>query len=207
MSLFITFEGIEGSGKTTQIKYLEAHLRKKGFRVVLTREPGGTYLGEKLRSLLLKGKVKIWPYAELFLILAQRAQHVEEVIVPSLSEGKLVLCDRFSDATLAYQGYGRGIDLNLVKNLNNIATKNVRPHLTFLIDCDVDLSLKRRGKGRDRFEREEREFHERVRNGYLSIASSEPDRIKVIDGNKKKEALKREIIATVEEIILRHGIH
>lgn len=211
MPFFVTFEGIEGSGKTTQIGYLETYLKQKGFKVVRTREPGGTRLGERLRNVLLKEKLEISPYAELFLIMAQRAQHMEEVILPSLNEGKFVLCDRFIDATVAYQGYGRGIDLDLIKYLNQIVTRNVKPHLTLLLDCDVDASLGRKARvgeiRKDRFEREEKEFHERVRRGYLEIAASEPERIVILDGTKQRTVLKREAISAVQKILIAHGIH
>lgn len=205
MSILITFEGIEGAGKTTQIRYLESYLRKKGFEVLRTREPGGTPLGEKLRKILFDEKLNISPLSELLLILAQRAQHVEEIILPALKEKKIVLCDRFSDATLAYQGYGRGINLELINHLNTIATKGLMPHLTFLLDCDVKIGLKRKGV-KNRFERENREFHEIVRKGYLEIASLYPERIKVLDGSKKKKVLRKETIRVSEEILSKYGI-
>ncbi|MCS7280555.1 MAG: dTMP kinase [Desulfobacterota bacterium] len=205
MSFFVTFEGIEGSGKTTQVRYLESYLRKRGFKVVKTREPGGTDLGEKVRSILLNGRLKISPYAELFLVIAQRIQHIEEVILPSLNQGKMVLCDRFTDATLAYQGYGRGIDLNLINYLNTIATRNLKPHLTFLLDCNVDSSLRRK-RTQNRFENEKKEFHEKVRNGYLEIARSEPERFVVLDGAKDKHILKEEIRCLIDERLKKYGI-
>ena len=210
MSLFITFEGIEGSGKTTQIRYLEAYFKEKGLLVIRTREPGGTPLGERIRRLLLKDSFNISPYAELFLIMAQRSQHMEEIILPALKKGKFVLCDRFIDATVAYQGYGRGIDLNLIRHLNAISTKNVKPHLTFLLDCDVEMSLRRkekkRAEKRDRFEREEVEFHEKVRKGYLEIAASEPERIHVLQGSKDMGTLREETKRVVEKLLSLHGI-
>lgn len=206
MSLFITFEGVEGSGKSTQIRYLKRYLEGKGFEVVKTREPGGTKLGEKIRKILLNRSLPISVLSELFLILAQRAEHVERVIKPSIENGKIVICDRFSDATLAYQGYGRGVDLGLVEYLNKIILGDLLPHLTILIDCDVDVSLRRKSQKSDRFEILEKEFHKRVREGYLRIAKSHPERVKVLDGRKEKEELKREIRRLIDELLEAHGL-
>lgn len=206
MSLFITFEGVEGSGKSTQIAYLARYLEKRGYKVLKTREPGGTKFGEKIRRILLYHSLPISVLSELFLIMAQRIEHVEKVIIPAIKEGKIVLCDRFIDATYAYQGYGRGIDISLIDQLHRMVFKDLRPDLTILIDCDIDLSLKRKGIRYDRFEIESREFHERVRDGYLKIAQSFPERIKILDGTKSKKELKGEIKKIVDGFLGEHGL-
>jgi dTMP kinase len=192
MIRFITFEGGDGTGKSTQIKALERHLAARGRSFVSTREPGGTPLGKLIRQALLEvGKQPIGSPTELFLYLADRAQHVQDVIRPALDSGKIVLCDRYTDSTLAYQGYGRGIDLKVLRELNNIADRGVQPDLTFLFDCPVELGLSRTAKRmaeeqpcvahEDRFEREKAEFHEKVRAGFLALARAEPRRFRIID--------------------------
>jgi len=185
--IFITFEGPEGSGKTTQIKLLEKHLRSKGLCVVKTREPGGSDIAEKIRTLLLDPENrKMACNAELLLYLASRAQHINDKIKPSLNKGKAVICDRFSDSTMAYQGYARGISKSLIKRMNNFATTGIKPDLTLYIDIDVGIGLRRahvRSGKKDRLEMEKRSFHDKVRSGYLAIARKEPGRIKVIKGN------------------------
>ena len=204
MIRFITFEGGDGTGKTTQIKALESHLRDKGRSCVSTREPGGTSLGKLIRQVLLEvGNQPIASPTELFLYLADRAQHVQEVILPAIDEGKIVLCDRYTDSTLAYQGYGRGIDLDLLRQLNEFANRGVKPDLTLLLDCPVDLGLSRTAqrqsntdsaRGReDRFEREKVEFHEKVRAGFLAMARAEPERFRIIDASRSVEQVSREI--------------
>jgi dTMP kinase len=208
MIRFVTFEGIDGTGKTTQLKALESHLRARGRSCVITREPGGTPLGDSLRQVLLEaGKQPIATATELFLYLADRAQHVQDVIVPGLNAGSLVLCDRYTDSTLAYQGYGRGIDLKLLRQLNEFADNGVRPDLTFLLDCPVAVGLSRTaerqqntaGAGReDRFEREELDFHERVRAGFLEIARAEARRFRVINAERSAEEVAREIRQTMD---------
>jgi dTMP kinase len=190
LALLITFEGVEGSGKTTQIRRLKKYLNGKGFPCIVTREPGGTPIGEKIRKILLNpDHDKLAPSAELFLYEAARAQHVKEVIKPHLEKGTVVLCDRFSDASTAYQGNGRGIDLRWVKRLNRVASEEIMPDITFLLDCPADTGLKRalrrnqmlRQEKEGRFEKEKIQFHHRVRRGYLAIAKDEPHRVKVID--------------------------
>ena len=188
MSLFITFEGIEGSGKTTHLRHLAAQLRAAGHEVVETREPGGTPAGAAVRALLLgSDAVPLSPLAELLLYCADRAQHVEQVIRPALAAGRVVLCDRFSDSTIAYQGYGRGLDLGTVRSLDATARVGVWPDLTFLLDCPVPVGLararERRGTpaGADRFERETLEFHARVRAGFETLAAAEPGRFCTLD--------------------------
>jgi dTMP kinase len=190
VSIFITFEGVEGSGKTTQIKRLQRYLKQRGIPCFTTREPGGTPIGEKVRRILLnRAHDEMMALSELFLYEAARAQHVIQVIRPLLRKKGVILCDRYTDASLAYQGYGRKIDPRLVGLLNQIASKGVRPDLTFLLDCPSDMGLRRavrrnrqmRSNLQDRFEREKIQFHHRVRKGYLSLAKEEPHRIKVID--------------------------
>lgn len=194
MIRFISFEGGDGSGKTTQLKLLEAYLATQGKVCLCTREPGGTTLGGMIRRLLLEvGRGEISAPTEVFLYLADRAQHVHEVIHPALEEGKLVLCDRFTDSTLAYQGYGRGIDLGMLRRLNQVASRGVAPDLTLLLDLPAAVGLSRTrdrlsrggamgGQPEDRFEQEKLEFHERVRSGFLRLARAEPERIVVFDG-------------------------
>lgn len=190
MSLFITFEGIEGSGKTTQIRLLKDYLDKKGIPCKITREPGGTSIGEKIRNILLNPEHQnMTPLSELFLYEASRAQHVHEIIKPLIKQKIVIICDRFADASIAYQAFGRGLDLKLVERLNRIASQGLRPDITFILDCPLDLGLKRaldrNQKGEtvkeDRFEREDIKFHQRVRKGYIELAKKDPRRIKIID--------------------------
>jgi dTMP kinase len=210
MIRFITFEGVDGSGKTTQLKVLENHLVARGKSCISTREPGGTSLGRLIRQALLEdGKQRVAAPAELFLYLADRAQHVQEVILPALQRGKVVLCDRHTDSTLAYQGYGRGIDLGLLRSLNDIASRGLRPDLTLLFDCPVEIGLSRtvqrqsraasKRSREDRFEREKIEFHEKVRKGFLELARAEPQRFRIIDAALSAPEVERE----VKEIIDR----
>jgi dTMP kinase len=186
---FITFEGGEGSGKTTQLKALLAHIRALQGEAVQTRDPGGTAIGNQVRDLLLNGdNVRMSALAELFLYEASRAQLVQEVIRPALAAGRIVLCDRFTDSTYAYQGYGRGLDLDLVERLNAVAADGLRPDLTFLLDLDPAVGLARAAERlahprqqRDRLEGEVLEFHQRVRAGYRALAAREPERVVVLD--------------------------
>ena len=210
MSLFITFEGVEGSGKTTQIKRLKRYLKQKGVPCFTTREPGGTPIGEKVRKILLnRAHGEMTALSELFLYEAARSQHVSEVIRPLLSKKGVILCDRFSDASIAYQGHGRKIDPKLVDLLNQVASKGVRPDLTFLLDCPSDMGLKRavrrdrqkRSNRQDRFEREKIQFHHRVRKGYLSLAKEEPRRIKVIDTRDGEQKVFEKIRKLVDALI------
>lgn len=181
--MLITFEGIEGSGKSTQAGLLVEYLRGKGLNVILTREPGGVEVSERIRSILIETGLNISPKAELFLFLASRAQHTDELIRPSLQKGYIVVCDRYIDASVAYQGYGRGLDVGMIKRLNDLATDGLRPDLTVLLDLPPEEGLKRvrASKKVDRIEGEDLEFHRRVREGYLEIARSEPDRFLVIE--------------------------
>ena len=210
MIRFITFEGGDGSGKTTQLKALEGYLTERGKSCIATREPGGTSLGNLIRQVLLEvGKQPITSPTELFLYLADRAQHIHEVIIPAIKQGKVILCDRHTDSTLAYQGYGRGIDLGLLRSLNDIASQGIEPDLTFLFDCPVEIGLSRTaqrqsqattGAGReDRFEREKVEFHERVREGFLELARAEPHRFRIIDATRSVEEIAREIENVIDQ--------
>jgi len=198
--MFITFEGIEGSGKTTQARLLYQWFIDRGREALFTREPGGTPAAEEIREFILTEKEEPFPEnAELFLYMAARSFHVENLIRPALKSGTIVISDRFSDATVAYQGFGRGIQIEKIEYLNNIATKGLKPDITFLIDIPVEEGLKRiQERKLDRIEKETVEFHKRVREGYLQIAKKEPDRIVVIDGRKKTEEIFEIIKITVE---------
>ncbi len=209
--MFITFEGIEGSGKTTQINLLYEYLKNKGYDVIKTREPGGTDIGEFLREFLLNKEKGISHRAELLLIMAMRAQHVEDVIVPAIKDKKIVLCDRFFDATYAYQGYGRGIDLKAIEFINNFVTGGITPDLTVLIDFDVTHGLNRsmirsyRTGYTDRFEREDVYFHKRIRDAYLRLAKEHKGRFLVVDGSKSIEEIHKIIKDRVDKLIDRRG--
>ena len=195
--LFITFEGGDGCGKTTQIKLLDEYLRSKGYQTLLTREPGSKGLGIKLREILLNYDGEVSPRAESFLFLADRAQHVDCIIKPALENGVIVLCDRHTDSTVAYQGYGRGLDLEQIHNLNNIATNGLKPDLTIVLDVDVETSQKRVGVEKDRMESAGIEFFERVRKGFLEIAKQEPERVKVVDSTQTIEEIHAQILELV----------
>jgi dTMP kinase len=179
--IFITFEGPEGSGKTTHSRLLHDFLRRKGYKVLHTREPGGTLIGEKIRKILLDPKNKNMDVAcETLLYMAARAEIVKQRILPALKQKKIVICDRFTDATLAYQGYAGGMDIGTIDNIARLVTKGIKPDITFLLDIDSREGLSRAGRARDRMERKSILYHNKVRNGYLSIAKKEPGRIKVI---------------------------
>ena len=195
--LFITFEGGDGCGKTTQIKLLDEYLRSKGYKTLLTREPGSKGLGIKLREILLNYDGDVSPTCESFLFLADRAQHVDCIIKPALEEGVVVLCDRHTDSTVAYQGYGRGLDLEQIHNLNNIATNGLKPDLTIVLDVDVETSQNRVGSEKDRMESAGLEFFERVRKGFLEIAKQEPERVRVIDSTQTIEEIHKQILELV----------
>jgi dTMP kinase len=195
--LFISLEGIEGTGKSTQAELLAEHLRKKGFTVVKTAEPGGTRISLKVRELLLStDNTNMAPLTELLLYSAARVQHIEEIIMPALRRGDVVITDRFSDSTMAYQGYGRGIDPQLIDSLDLIATGRLRPHLTILLDIDVATGLRRNRQANkeDRLELEEISFHERVRKGFISIAAKEPERIRLVDCSGNIETVRRKVV-------------
>ncbi len=206
--MFITFEGIEGTGKSTQIALLKQHLEAQGRRVVVTLEPGGSRIGAELRRVLLSLENRdLTPQAELFLYLADRAQHVAQVVRPALQSGAIVLCDRFADSTVAYQGFGRGMDTKLLHQLNNVAVAGLWPGLTILLDLDPVIGLKRavdrnsrEGKtsAEGRFEAESMAFHGRVRQGFLDLAASAPERIRVVDASGTPEATALAVRALVE---------
>ena len=215
MPLFITFEGVEGSGKTTQIQRLKRYLTQKGFPCRVTREPGGGPIGEKIRKILLNPEHRgMSPLSELLLYEASRAQHVIEVVKPFLKKGMIVLCDRFSDASIAYQGYGRKVDLKWVERLNRLSSQGIKPDITFLLDCPSHVGLKRalqrnqmlKKEKEERFEREKIQFHHRVRKGYLSIAKKEPHRVKVIDTREGEEKVFEKIRRIVDELIVAKRI-
>ena len=194
---FITFEGPEGSGKSTQSRLLCEWLKKKNVSFVHTREPGGTKIGEELRQVLLDTKNKAMSVVcEMFVYQACRAQIMDEVILPALKKGKLVICDRFLDATIAYQGYGSGLSVELIKKTGKVATRNTTPELTILLDIESKEGL-RRAKSKDRMERKPLSYHKRVRKGYLLLAKKEPKRIKVIkvhdDINKTQEMVRQKV--------------
>jgi dTMP kinase len=208
--LFITLEGIEGSGKTTQIKRLARRLERLAVPCFATLEPGGTEVGKKIRRILLDSRNKgLTPLAELLLYAADRAQHVEEVIRPALRKGLWVLCDRFFDATVVYQGFARGQDSRLIKFLNERVTQGLVPDLTFLLDCPVKMGLARatarKNRGQDRFEREKIAFHRKVREGYLNLARENPKRFVVLDGTAEKGALEREIFSHLKPLLGTQG--
>jgi dTMP kinase len=196
--VLVTFEGIEAAGKSTLISALADDLTTRGDVVLVTKEPGGTPLGDSLRAVFLDPALSIEPIAEVMLLNASRAQHVADVIAPALKQGKIVLCDRFFDATVAYQGYGRGLDIDSLLQICLVATHRIAPDLTFLVDIPVELSAQRvreRG-GADRLEREGAAFHARVREGYLALAQRFP-RIVVLDGTQPRDAL---VAAALTEI-------
>jgi len=210
VALFITFEGVEGSGKTTQIRRLKTYLARKGIPCMVTREPGGTRIGDQVRKILLNPDHKgLDPLAELFLYEAARAQHIKEFIKPLLKKKGVILCDRFADASVAYQGEGRRLGVKLVERLNQLATDGLKPDVTFLLDCPTGVGLKRairrnevlKQEKEGRFEKEKIQFHNRVRKGYLSLARKEPRRVKVIDTRKGEDMVFEEIRGIIEKII------
>ena len=198
---FISFEGIEGTGKSTQAKLLQQGLLGLGYEVILTEEPGGTLISLRIREILLSvDHTNMKPLTELLLYNAARAQHIEEVILPALNRGAVVITDRFTDSTFAYQGYGRGIDLDLLESIDKIATNGLRPDITMLLDLDVETGLKRnrRINKTDRLELEDVEFHQRVRKGYHELAAKEPDRIKLIDASGSIQEIQDKIVSVIE---------
>ena len=210
--MFVTFEGIEGCGKTTQVRRFVKRLKRLGISLITTLEPGGTRIGRDIRKILLDPRNKnLSPFAELILYAADRAQHVEEIIKPALDEGKWVVCDRFLDATVVYQGIARGQDMELIRILNEKATQGIRPDITYLLDCPVDMGLGRAlkrneaesQKGQDRFEREALDFHKAVREGYLALARENQDRFVVIDATLPKDEVEGEIFQHMEPFLDR----
>ena len=205
--LFITFEGTDGTGKTTQIQRLAADLRCANYDVCLTHEPGGTPISEQIRDMLLNpDHSEMAATTELLLYTASRAQHVSEVIKPALESGKIVISSRFADAMVVYQGYGRGLDLERINHLNQIATDGVTPDVTFVLDLPVEIGLQRVQKSRgglDRLEREKIEFHRRLREGYQTLAKQEPQRIKIIDAQVDPEQVYAQIQAVIQPFLQR----
>jgi len=208
--LFITFEGIEGCGKTTQIKrFVERLEHESGVQLVKTFEPGGTEIGSRIRKILLDSRNKNLSHiAELMLYAADRAQHIEEIILPALEKGKWVVCDRFYDATVAYQGTARGMDMELIHLLNDKVMRGVKPDLTLLLDCPVETGLARaleRNKlsmeGQDRFEREKLDFHQKVRSGYLELADRYQERFIIIDAAQTQDEVEKEIYQAVRPYV------
>lgn len=216
MNRFITFEGIEGSGKSTQIRLAADYLKKNGIPVKITEEPGGTYLGKKIRDILLnRDSGDICAEAEILLFSAARAQHVKEIIIPALKGGFTILCDRFYDATFAYQGFGRGRDFEIIKKITEFSSPDLKPGLTILFDLSVEVGLKRAmdrmalkekvekwSKREDRFEHENYDFHKRVREGYLILAKKEPDRFKIIAGAQDIMSIHREVCKYIAEFLM-----
>jgi dTMP kinase len=203
--LFVSFEGIEGSGKSTQVALLAQVLRSRGYEIIVTREPGGTPVGQVLRRLLLESSSSpLASSTELLLMLADRAQHAQEIVAPALRANKIIISDRFVDSTTAYQGYGRGVELALLAQLNAFACGGCMPALTLVLDLPVSEGLRRvrqrqsGTQGTDRFEAESVAFHERVRAGYLEIARSDPQRVRILDAARPVEMIHQEILAVVQ---------
>ncbi len=199
--IFITFEGIEGSGKSTQVKILAEKLQKDGFKTITTFEPGDTEFGRKIREILLSTSLTINPLSELLLYFADRIQHVSEKINPYISEGFIVISDRFTDSTLAYQGYGRGISLELINNLNKFLLDEFKPKITILLDLPVEQGLARNRNinKNDKFEFEDISFHNKVREGFLKLAALEPERFIIVDATKTFEEIASEIYENIKE--------
>jgi len=209
---FITFEGIEGSGKTTQIRYLVEYFEKQGQPCVTTREPGGTTIGNKIRSILLDPESKgMDPTTELLLYMADRAQHIQFLVKPAMAAGKMVLCDRYFDATVVYQGYARGLNVDLIKKLHQILLNDLKPDVTILLDLPPQVGLKRawkqlnngqRSDDESRFEEEKLKFHQRVRAGYLELAQLEPDRFHIIDAALDEQQVRNNILKIIDSITM-----
>ena len=192
---FITFEGGEGAGKSIQVEILASHLHEEGHKVVVTREPGGTRIGEQIRAITHDPEnVDLEAVAEAYLMAAARAQHVEQIIFPAIEAGKTVLCDRYVDSSIAYQGYGRKLGFEKIRELNAMAVNGAIPDLTFLLDVSIEMGLKRRGKSlkpRDRLDLQQRDFYDRVHHGYLELAKAEPKRFVLINAGKSIEVVKK----------------
>lgn len=211
--MFISFEGIEGSGKTTQARHVFRFLQDKGHDCVLTREPGGTRIGEKIRAILLDPSNKdMDPLTELLLYTADRAQHIKAILHPSLAEGRTVLCDRYYDATMVYQGFARGLDVELVQKTHQLLFDDLKPDMTLLLDLPAEIGLTRaweqikngnRAGAETRFEEERLSFHRKVREGYLELSKREPERFRVIDASKDEHEVLKKIITVLDAEIQR----
>lgn len=203
--LFLTFEGIEGSGKSSQCRTVAQWLRRLGHSVLETREPGGTPIAEQLRNALLaREQEPMTPWAEAMIVLASRSQHVAQVIQPALAQGMIVLCDRYADSTMAYQGYGRGLDRTLLTAMNRAASQQLTPHLTLLLDVPVEVGLQRRHHNHleiNRIDAESFRFHERVRRGFRALAKQHPRRIRLIDGHRAPELIALDIEQAVSRLL------
>lgn len=209
--MFITLEGIEGSGKTTQLRHIGNFLKGQGHDCVITREPGGTLIGEKIRAILLDPDSRMMdPLTELLLYFADRAQHVHEVVLPSIAAGKMVLCDRYFDATLVYQGFARGVDTEFIRTLHQLVLKDLKPDMTILLDLAPELGLRRawqqirageRSGHEVRFENETLAFHQKVRQGYLRLALLEPERFRIVDASEAYHQVRDDILKTINDFL------
>jgi len=216
-NMFISLEGIEGSGKSTQIRHICDLLNESGVKCAMTREPGGTNIGKKIRSILLDPESAIMdPYTELLLYTADRIQHIREIICPLINNGNVVICDRYFDATLAYQGVARGLDTAIILNLHQLICRNLKPDLTFLLDLPPHIGLSRAWKqlkngcrpdAESRFEKETLVFHERVRSGYLELAEKEPDRFRIIDASQSEPQVREQIAVILRTELLLSDSH
>ena len=201
--LFITFEGGEGAGKSTQARLLEKHLKKSGKQTLLIREPGDTIMGEKIRSIISESNERIEPLTELFLFSAARKELIEKIIQPALAQNITIICDRYIDSTIAYQHFGRNIDLQTVLTVIKLTTQNLLPHLTILLDINYKEMTKRKTNNLDYFEREEEEFHKKIQNGYNKLAKQEPKRWKVFNANLEQNEISKQIIEAVDHLEAR----
>ena len=199
--LFITFVGADGCGKSTQMKLLKEYLLNKGYEIVETREPGGKGLGERIRDILLNYDGEVSNRCESFLFLADRAQNIDVIVKPAIQQGKIVLCDRHTDSSVAYQGYGRGLNIDEINRLNNLSTGGLKPDLTYVFDVDIETSMQRVGTEKDRMESSGKEFFNKVRNGYLELAKQEPERIKVIDSTKPIEDVFADVLKELDALL------
>jgi len=205
-AVLITVEGVEGSGKSTQCARLAQHLTGRGLEVVRTSEPDGTPLGLRVRALFEADGLTPTPLTQTFLFMAARQEHVTRVITPALARGAVVISDRYTDATVAYQGYGQGMDVQTIRELNMLATGGVLPDLTLVLDLDPAVGMRRiRGRALDTFERMDTAFHRRVREGYLEIARADKNRVVVLDADREPDALHADVVRAVDELLARRG--